>query len=56
MRILEAVYATLRRLLCEHRYYWWRNIYGDEINTCGGKRSLWVCYKCDKTQLRDKLQ
>ena len=30
----------IKRLFCAHRYEWVRNIYGDEINLSGGKRSL----------------
>lgn len=36
----------VRRLLCRHHFKWLRNLYGDEINYCGGKRSLWECVKC----------
>ncbi len=45
----------LRRLFCAHRYEWMRNIYGDEINLSGGKRSLWGCAECGKVQARDDL-
>ena len=45
----------LKRLFCEHHYEWMRNIYGDEINLSGGKRSLWGCTKCDKVQARNEL-
>lgn len=44
-----------KRLFCKHEYEWERNIYGDEINYCGGKRSIWKCKKCGKIQYRDKL-
>ena len=33
---------------CDHEYKFVRNIYGDEINQCGGYRSLWRCVKCGK--------
>lgn len=33
---------------CEHEYVFIRNIYGDEINRCGGYRSQWQCMKCGK--------
>jgi hypothetical protein len=45
----------LKRLFCKHEFEWQHNIYGDEINYCGGKRSIWKCKKCGKTQYRDKL-
>jgi hypothetical protein len=32
-----------------------RNIYGDEINSTGGKRSLWKCSKCGAYKLRPEL-
>ena len=42
----------IERFFCAHRYEWSRNIYGDEINACGGKRSVWLCTKCGKCQDR----
>lgn len=36
----------LRRLFCAHRYEWMRNIYGDEINLAGGRRSR--CLDCGR--------
>lgn len=49
--------AYLRAQLCEHkRQVWVRNIYGDEINACNGKRSLWACKDCGKRFLRDSLE
>jgi hypothetical protein len=45
----------LKRFFCAHRYEWMRNIYGDEINISGGKRSLWGCVECGKVQARDGL-
>ena len=41
---------------CEHEYEFVRNIYGDEINWCGGYRSLWKCKKCGKLEYRTYLQ
>lgn len=40
----------LRRLLCRHTggVAFVRNIYGDEINSWGGKRSLWACKRCGR--------
>ncbi len=37
-----------KRLFCKHEYEFVRNIHGDEINWCGGYRSLWRCKKCNK--------
>lgn len=45
----------IKRLLCNHECEFSRNIYGDEINAAGGKRSWWRCAKCGKCQLRNKL-
>lgn len=38
----------LQEYCCEHEYVFIRNIYGDEINRCGGYRSQWQCMKCGK--------
>lgn len=46
----------IKRLFCEHEYEFVRNIYGDEINTCGGYRSIWKCKKCGKIEYCKKLQ
>ena len=45
----------IKQLFCKHEYVWERNIYGDEINWCGGHRSWWRCKKCGKSQGRDYL-
>ena len=45
----------IRRILCKHEYAFIRNIYGDEINMAGGKRSWWRCRKCGKWKLRSQL-
>ena len=45
----------IRRILCKHDYVFVRNIYGDEINAAGGKRSWWRCRKCGKRKLRSQL-
>ncbi len=45
----------LRRLFCKHDYEWASNVYGEEINMMGGKRSWWRCKRCGKYQLRDHL-
>ena len=41
---------------CDHDYEFVRNIYGDEINWCGGYRSEWRCKKCGKSEYRRYLQ
>ena len=46
----------VKRLFCEHEYDFVRNIYGDEINACGGYRSIWKCKKCSKIEYRKNLQ
>jgi hypothetical protein len=45
----------LKRLLCKHDFEFVRNIYGDEINHVGGRRSWWRCRKCGKWIACDKL-
>ena len=45
----------IKRLFCKHEYEFVRNIYGDEINWCGGKRSIWKCKKCGKLQYSSEL-
>lgn len=48
--------AFLRRLFCRHREFdFVRNIYGDEINHCGGKRSVWRCRGCGSAVLHADL-
>lgn len=48
--------AFLRHLFCRHRdLQFLRNIYGDEINACGGKRSWWRCTKCGAIKARGDL-
>ena len=44
-----------KRLFCKHKYEFVRNIHGDEINWRGGKRSIWKCKKCGRTQYRNEL-
>ena len=38
----------LQQLFCKHHYINYRNIYGDEINWSGGKRTIYKCIKCGK--------
>ena len=45
-----------KSLFCKHDYKFVRNIYGDEINHRGGKRSLWQCKKCGNLEYRDYLE
>ena len=45
----------IKRLFCKHQFVFVRNIYGDEINKCGGHRTLWKCYKCAKYKFDLKL-
>ena len=47
--------AFIKRLFCPHEYVWVRNIYGDEINLAGGRRSWWRCRKCGKWLLSNAL-
>ncbi len=42
-------------VFCIHSLRFLRNIYGDEINHAGGKRSVWRCRKCGVTRLKDRL-
>lgn len=44
-----------KRLRCKHQFMHWRNIYGDEILECGGRRSVWRCDHCKLYLYRDKL-
>lgn len=46
----------IKSLFCEHEYEFVRNIYVDEINACGGYRSIWKCKKCGKIEYRKNLQ
>jgi len=47
--------SWFKSLFCEHEYEFVRNIYGDQINYCNGKRSIWKCKKCGKIEYKDKL-
>lgn len=49
----------LRRLFCRHQgsnHAFVRNLYGDQINAWGGKRSVWRCARCGWLFGRDELQ
>ena len=44
------------KFFCRHKTIkFHRNIYGDEINRCDGKRSWWYCDDCGKFLLKDNL-
>ena len=47
--------SWIQTFFCAHHFQWVRNIYGDEINTFGGKRSLWRCVKCGKATAQPSL-
>lgn len=40
--------SILRQIFCRHELEFVRNIYGDEINLVGGRRSWWRCKKCGR--------
>jgi hypothetical protein len=44
-----------KSLFCKHEYEFVCNIYGDQINYCDDKRSIWKCKKCGNIEYRDKL-
>jgi hypothetical protein len=49
--INDSLSGFIKRRFCgmfrNHRSaIWVRNVYGDEINLCGGCRSLWQCTYC----------
>lgn len=51
-----SILTFFRRLFCRHSEFdFIRNIYGDEINECGGKRSLWRCRGCGSAVLSADL-
>lgn len=45
----------IQNIGCEHDYIFERNIYGDEINNCGGYRSIYKCCKCGKQIYKHEL-
>lgn len=45
-----------KSLFCKHKFVFVHNIHGDEINECGGYRSVWKCSKCGKYQYRYDLK
>lgn len=46
----------IKRLFCKHKWKWDRNVYGDEINYSGGKRSSWSCAKCGALKYMPQLE
>ena len=48
--------SIFKCIFCRHEYEFVRNIYGDEINHVGGKRSWWRCVKCGKWKTGEHLQ
>lgn len=53
---MNWLHKLIQKIRCNHEYKWVRNIYGDEINSTGGKRSIWKCFKCNKIQYRNELK
>jgi hypothetical protein len=50
------MFRWLLRAFCKHsNATWWRNIYGDEVNACGGNRSMWHCPDCHDFVYRREL-
>lgn len=45
-----------RRVTCRHRrYFFVRNIYGDEIILANWKRSIWRCELCGREKFQERL-
>lgn len=46
--MVNFLQRIVRELSCFHNHgaTFVRNIYGDEINVYGGKRSIWKCNNC----------
>ena len=50
MNALQHIRRFWQRCFCRHQVMTFvRNLYGDEINHNGGKRSLWRCNVCGAT-------
>lgn len=49
------ILGMIKRLACKHEWEFVRNIYGDEINLYGGRRSVWRCGRCGKAKLSKSL-
>jgi hypothetical protein len=53
---MDHVKKWIKQLLCDHKVVLFvRNVYGDDVGLEGGKRSVWVCCKCDKTIRKNDL-
>lgn len=56
MNIIKAILRFFCIPRCQqHAWFHVRNIYGDEINHSGGKRSVWQCKFCSKLKWSDRL-
>jgi len=44
-----------QQFFCKHDFVFMYNLYGDEINSWDGNRSLWQCKHCGRIQAREKL-
>ena len=54
--MINNIKMMLKRFTCKHTNQTFvRNIYGDEINWAGGKRSIWKCNDCGKIIFNDEL-
>lgn len=52
----NSIKMFFKRFTCKHTNQTFiRNIYGDEINWTGGKRSIWKCDDCGKVIFSDEL-
>jgi hypothetical protein len=49
------MFRFIKRLFCKHEFEFVRNIHADEINWCGGHRSIWKCKKCGCIEYQDHL-
>jgi hypothetical protein len=54
-QFIQSLLRYIKRLRCHHQMQWVRNIHGDEINWCSGRRSVWECTHCPKQELRSEL-
>lgn len=57
-KIKIVTLKALRKITCKHDYYFFRNIYGGEINKVSLKvvyRSWWKCRKCGRVEPRKAL-
>ena len=52
---MNWIRKIFNKIRCKHDYQFVRNIYGDEINQCGGYRSIWQCSKCGRYKYCKRL-